>query len=200
LRLNSREAKCPQLIRKWINLPFTTSKTQIAMIKKLFSAAALLAMPLLLGCEGETVCCDPVIADVPKGKLFLSVKADGDYLPDVVLSKLKLCYYEQGTYKVTTPIRPEDSRKKPIPGLLFSSEISEKIKLLDLKEIYLDNRAGDVDTLSVTVEKVTDAQSLQERCRCSYPIRSIRYRGEQLKEDLAINPDQALTPVYLLDK
>ncbi len=170
------------------------------MIKKLLFASTLSGMALLYGCEGKTVCCDPVVADVPKGKFFLAIKLDGVYMPDAALNKVKLCYYEQGNYKVTTLIRPEDNKKKPIPGLVFSSEISEKIKLLDLKEVYLDNMAGDVDTLSVTVDKVSDAQSFQERCRCSYPIRSVRYRGEQLKEDVVINPDPTLTPVFLLEK
>lgn len=169
-------------------------------MKKILFAATLSGIAFFYGCEGKPDCCDPVIVDVPKGKLFLSVKVDGDYLPDAALSKMKLCYYDQGVYKTTNLIRPEDNKKKPIPGLIFSAEISEKVKLLDLKEIYLDNMAGDVDTLSVTVDKVSDAQSFQERCRCSYPIRSIRYHGEQLKEDLAINPDQTVTPVYLLDK
>ncbi len=85
---------------------------------------------MLLPFYPEAVRINPIIAAIPiptpfAGRLFLSIKKDGQYLPNNLLNQIKLCYYDQAHDKITDLKRPEDGfNNQTDTRLVFSSVIA----------------------------------------------------------------------------
>jgi hypothetical protein len=134
---------------------------------------------------------------IPEGVFCLEVYQNGAIMPDSILDATQLYYYYKG-YRIHNrnedPKAPSNviytdtaflKRATDTTGLsmLAVRFISKSSVQLGVHDFYLVYPGGNTDTLTLSVQPVSEQQAQKELCGCLYPVREVKYNGVILPED-----------------
>lgn len=127
--------------------------------------------------------------------LFYRVTKNGTQLPDSVLTKTKMYYLESNSKKYISDLI---AATEPINGLGIQTtrsigHISGDNKV---KDFYLEYGNGDIDTVYVDYQHLSDKDAQKSDCKCLYPRIEVRFNGKRVEFDTSIYTNQ----VYLFKK
>lgn len=166
----------------------------------------IVLFPLLFLCS-----CDRW--DIPPSEdVFFKIRKDGSDLQDSILRQCTIFYFNQSGNLIQRP--PENIHDSSFVYLALdyyqSSEFLNSaigffryIQVYSINEnihdFYIKYPNGDIDTLFIKAEKVSNKKGKKERCYCVSPLRELRFNGKEVQEDFSIklNNGQA---VYLFEK
>ncbi|MFT4062601.1 MAG: hypothetical protein QM642_09630 [Edaphocola sp.] len=159
-------------------------------------------------CKQAVICGDCWIIQ-PVRDTYFKIFRNGQVFNDSMLSCTKL-YYKDGGKTISDPgyddtsfmyvaysyFGAEEFRNSNIAMFryLVSISINEGIH-----DFYLQYPDGDIDTLWVTGERVSNEQGKKERCYCTTPLRELKFNGKDAVEDTSIHLSDG-QPVYIFEK
>jgi hypothetical protein len=168
------------------------------MIWKKYSILLLLFGGVITGCHKE------MNWTLPPNRLFLQITESGVPVPDSVLTKLKVYYWDAGKKVSRPPANYHDSSFVNLGirhlgadyrnmGLLASGYIGPGHDWL------IEYPDGEIDTLYVETTNLDAEEGRNHRCYCNAPFTVVRINGRDLPEATGI--DWSISkPVFLRER
>jgi len=160
-------------------------------MKFIYSFALGFAAVAVLSCHKDT-------RDLksPEPLLLRPVHEDAQ-LPDATLNQMSLYYFQNQTQKKYVGDFGRAAGTGYQQGILSSTDIASLSAIENIKTYYLAYPGGDVDTLTVDYQHLSDEDARQNDCFCNLPQISVRVNGAVPPID-TLRPNDV--PVYLLKK
>lgn len=169
-----------------------------------YSFPIIISITILGGCKAKRV------QALPPNVLFFQITKNGQTLPDSILNKISLFYFEKGGQKVEHPPANYDDKTFIFPasrhstglegkGVLSSGYIDQLVYSNGANSMYLQYPDGDVDTMYVEVSNIGHEEGAKDRCYCAFPFTIVRFNGKDAPETTDIKTDDG-KPIFLFEK
>lgn len=129
-------------------------------------------------------CCN--IPALPQ-TLYFKIAKNGQIITDSdYLSKIRIYYYKNG-HEIDNPndidndnhiIYDQTTLASLRDSGLFASYFMPEISTENHQYFYFEFPDGNVDTLWLNAEKVSEDEAIHESCDCSTPIRAVTFNGQ----------------------
>jgi hypothetical protein len=167
--------------------------------------------------------CKKHLDELPESNdTYFKVIKNGNVLGDSILLKTKLFYIDANNKRISdsdqipynanagSDIRDTsfvylasayfgDTPELQGSGIAFFRYIVSVNVDYGIHDFYLEFPDGDIDTLYLNAEKVSEKQGLKEECYCTMPIRTLKFNGKDVIQDTSTHLSIG-APVYLFEK
>lgn len=181
-------------------------------MKNIFAMILILIILLFQGCKANY--------DIPpESDTYFRIKKDGVELNDTILLKSVLFYNNEKGVAISDPDDisegggdADDTAFMYLANsykggadfanshIAFFRYVGSSITSgVPSNTYYLRYPDGDIDTLYILKEMVSNKQGQKERCYCTTPLRLLKFNGKDAIEDTSIHLSNG-QPVYLFEK
>jgi hypothetical protein len=131
--------------------------------------------------------------------LYLKFEINHQIVPDTTISKIILYYYMNNQKKEIIDFMPAEDPQisgNSNLGIMTSFSIAGISSTQGIKDFFLKYPDGNIDSLYINYQQVSDDEGIKEPCFCRVPLKEIKVNGQSPGIDTT-TPEG--TPVYLIE-
>lgn len=157
---------------------------------------------------------------IPGNAAYFIIKEHGQKLTDTnVLANISVYYFNANGRKIASPNDMNGSKiydynsfltlirefyttevdSGRMGMMILSPLISNASQSEGIHDFYVAFPNGDIDTIKMVAENVSCEQGWQEECKCTVPIRILKYNGRDAVKDYSYNLSNG-QPVFIFEK